>query len=407
MKILYFHQHFSTPNGATGIRSYEMAKALIAEGHQVTMVCGSYQGGHTGLDQPFVKGKRTGTVDQIKIIEFELAYANQQSFIERSKVFIKFAWSSIKVALTESYDVIFTTTTPLTAAIPGIIAKHLKRKPFIFEVRDLWPELPREMGVIKNPVILKSLAFLEWLAYKSADKHIALSPGIKTGIERHLSPKFMATNSVAMIPNGCDLEIFNTKDDSWQPEGIADDDFVAVFSGTHGIANDLEQLLEVARELKQRKFNNIKIVLIGQGKQKATLMEKAKAEQLTQLIFLEPVNKHQLAKLFKRADVGLQVLANVPAFYFGTSPNKFFDYLSASLPVINNYPGWVAELITSHQCGIAVPPNNPKAFAEALLAMSLDKERQQKMAKNSLALAQSTFSRVQLSQEFVTVFEAS
>ena len=217
----------------------------------------------------------------------------------------------------------------------------------------------------------------------------------------------MATNSVAMIPNGCDLEIFNTKDDSWQPVGIADDDFVAVFSGTHGIANDLEQLLEVARELKQRQLSKIKMVLIGQGQQKAALMEKAQAEQLTPLVFLEPVNKHQLAKLFNRADVGLQVLANVPAFYFGTSPNKFFDYLSASLPVINNYPGWVAELITSHQCGIAVPPNNPEAFAEALLAMSLDKERQQQMAQNSFTLAQSRFSRARLSQEFVTVFEAN
>src|SRR5690606_22199836 len=113
MKVLYFHQHFSTPKGSTGIRSYEMARRLIARGHQVTMVCGCYAGGGSGLTTEFKNGSRRGTVDGIDIIEFDLAYSNSDGFIARSGVFLKYAIRSIGLALNETYDVIFATTTPL------------------------------------------------------------------------------------------------------------------------------------------------------------------------------------------------------------------------------------------------------------------------------------------------------
>jgi len=154
MKILYFHQHFSTPKGSAGIRSYAMAQSLIRNGHQVTIVCGSFGAGQTGLTEPFKNGVRQGNVDGIDIIEFELPYSNSLSFLKRILIFLSFAFKSIKVAFTEHYDVLFATTTPLTAGIPGVFAKWLRRKPFVFEVRDLWPELPKAMGVIKNPIVL-------------------------------------------------------------------------------------------------------------------------------------------------------------------------------------------------------------------------------------------------------------
>ncbi|WP_448546972.1 glycosyltransferase family 4 protein [Thalassotalea fusca] len=401
MRIIYFHQHFSTPNGSTGIRSYEMAKALTAKGHQVTMVCGSYTGGVTGLEQPFVNGKREGTVDGIHVIELELDYANEQSFLTRSIVFFKFALRSVKLALFREYDVIFCTTTPLTAGIPGIFAKVFRRKSFIFEVRDLWPELPKAMGVITNPVVLSLLAALEWLTYKCADRHIALSPGIASGIARHVE-----SDHITAIPNGCDLTIFANPDSNWQPEGINDNDFVALFSGTHGLANGLDQLIEVAKELKQRQQKHIKLVLIGQGREKAKLMTLASQHQLSNILFLEPVAKPQLAQLMQRANVGLQVLANIPAFYYGTSPNKFFDYIAAGLPVINNYPGWLAEMIETHQCGIAVTPEDPIAFADALVKMQSEPELCEKMAVNAQNLARTQFSREQLSLQFIDVFES-
>jgi len=396
MKILYFHQHFSTPKGSAGIRSYAMAQSLIRNGHQVTMVCGSFGAGQTGLTQPFNKGVRRGVVDDIDIIEFELPYSNSLSFLKRILIFLSFAFKSIKVALTEQYDIVFATTTPLTAGIPGIFAKWLRRKPFVFEVRDLWPELPKAMGVIKNPIILWMMSVLEWTSYHSADRLVGLSPGIVDGIiKRGIVPE-----KVASIPNGCDLDIFASEHQPWRPEGVEEADLMAIFTGTHGLANGLNAVLDVAVELRDRQRTDIKLVLVGDGMQKKVLMERAEKLQLSNVVFHNPVNKEKLAGLMASADIGLQILANVPAFYYGTSPNKFFDYISAGLPVLNNYPGWLAELITKEQCGFAVPPENPKAFADALEQAADQREQLNQMGKNGQQVAKEQFNRSILSQKF-------
>jgi glycosyltransferase involved in cell wall biosynthesis len=396
MKILYLHQHFSTPKGSAGIRSYAMAQSLIRNGHQVTMVCGSFGAGQTGLTQPFNKGMRRGMVDGIDIIEFELPYSNALSFLKRILIFLSFAFKSIKVALTEQYDVVFATTTPLTAGIPGIFAKWFRRKPFVFEVRDLWPELPKAMGVIKNPIVLWMMSVLEWTSYHSADRLVGLSPGIVDGIiKRGIAPE-----KVASIPNGCDLDIFASEHQAWRPEGVQPTDLMAIFTGTHGLANGLNAVLDAAVELKKRQRTDIKLVLVGDGMQKKALLERAAELQLDNVIFHDPVNKAKLAGLMASADIGLQILANVPAFYYGTSPNKFFDYISAGLPVLNNYPGWLAELITKEQCGFAVPPENPQAFADALEQAANQREQLIEMGGNGQQVAREQFNRSILSQKF-------
>lgn len=396
MKILYFHQHFSTPKGSAGIRSYAMAQTLIKSGHQVTMVCGSFGAGQTGLAQPFVKGARRGVVDGIEIIEFELPYSNSMSFLQRVKIFFSFAFKSIKVALTEKYDVVFATTTPLTAGIPGIAAKWLKRKPFVFEVRDLWPELPKAMGVIKNPVILSLMSMLEWVSYRSADRLIGLSPGIVQGITK----RGVAPEKVALIPNGCDLNIFAGEHESWRPAQVAESDLMAIFTGTHGLANGLDAVIAVATELKKRQRDDIKLVLVGDGMKKKDLQLQAQKLELNNVVFHDPVNKDKLAGLMASADLGLQILANIPAFYYGTSPNKFFDYIAAGLPVLNNYPGWLAEMIEEKQCGFSVPPESPERFADALEKAADNREELKKMGVRAQELAREEFDRVKMSQQF-------
>jgi len=397
MKILYFHQHFSTPKGSAGIRSYEMARRLIKRGHQVTMVCGSYRGGETDLTESFVNGLRRGTVDGIDVIEFNLAYSNNDSFIKRSLTFAKFAMRSVGLAFTEQYDVVFATTTPLTAGIPGIFARWLRRKPFVFEVRDLWPELPRAMGVIRNPMVLGAMGILEWVSYRSAHRLIGLSPGIVDGIARLNVP----SERISLVPNGCDLDIFTGDLEPWQPISVKQDDLMAVFAGTHGIANGLDAVLNAAQVLKQRGREDIKLVLIGQGKLKTELQAHAKDDGLTNVIFYDPVDKNQLAGLLASADIGLQILANIPAFYYGTSPNKFFDYISAGLPVLNNYPGWLAEQINKHQCGFVVPPDNDEDFADALEKAADNRDELIVMSKNGRKLAESRYDRKLLADQWV------
>jgi glycosyltransferase involved in cell wall biosynthesis len=375
-----------------------MARRLVSSGHQVTMVCGVSERAGTGLTGPFRRGRREGEVDGIHVIELALPYSNRDHFPKRAWTFLRFAFRSVGIALRAKYDLALATSTPLTAGIPGIFARWLRGKPFVFEVRDLWPELPREMGVISNPVVLNAMSLLELISYKSAHGLIGLSPGIVDGIKR----RGIEPGRITMIPNGCDLEVFGrvSNEDSEITSAVSLDEFVAVYAGAHGIANGLNSVLDAAAELQRRGNKRIKLLLIGDGMRKANLQQRAARDNLDNVLFLDPLSKLRLAALMARAGVGLMVLQNVPAFYNGTSPNKFFDYLAAGLPVVNNYPGWVAELIRHHRCGIAIPPNNACRFANALEELAGDPAMTVQYGENARRLAEMQFSRDDLACNF-------
>ncbi len=402
MKVLYFHQHFSTPEGSSGIRSYSMSRCLLERGHQVTMICGSYLGSNTGLISPFINGKRRGMVDGIDVIEFDLTYANADGFTKRVLTFFKYALRGLKLVFTEKYDLVFASTTPLTAGIPGILARWLRNKPFIFEVRDLWPELPKEMGVITNPFLLILISILEWVSYHSAHRVIALSPGIVKGIEK----RGINTDKISLVPNGCDLDIFDTKVKSWRPTEIKDTDLLVLFAGTHGIANGLDSVLDAAKELHFRKRDDIKILFLGHGKLKNSLIDRVNNEGLDNVIFHEPVDKKTLAGLMSSTDIGLQTLANISVFYYGTSPNKFFDYISAGVPVLNNYPGWLAEMINENDCGFSIPPENPNLFADVLEQAADNRSYLKDKGLKAKALAIEKFDRKILASQWAESLEA-
>ncbi|MDY0169942.1 MAG: glycosyltransferase family 4 protein, partial [Thermoguttaceae bacterium] len=303
----------------------------------------------------------------------------------------------------EEYDLLFATSTPLTVGVPGIIMKLTRhRKPFVFEVRDLWPELPRALGM-KNPFLLAGMSALEWTSYHLADGCVGLSPGICKGIARRIRKDIR----IVMIPNSSDLELFKPgRREDLSLDGIGSSDFVAVFTGAHGVANGLHAILDVAVELKRRGRRDIVLALIGQGKMKPQLVERALREELSNCRFFDPMPKTQLSAVLASADAGLMILANVPAFYYGTSPNKFFDYISSGLPVVNNYPGWLADLICEHECGLVVPPDDPSALADALVAMADDPERRRAMGRRARILAESTFDRDMLGNTLVDYLES-
>jgi len=402
VKILYFHQHFATPQGAAGTRSYEFAQALSARGHTVTVVCGAHR--HSGLKLPFdpVENWSRGRVGGFEVISLPLDYSNRDSLLQRGWTFLKFAARSVKLALTEEYDLVFVTSTPITAVLPGLAGKWFRGKPMVFEVRDLWPELPKALG-LKNPFVLGAMSTLEWLGYHSANACIGLSPGIVEGIQRRAP----AGQKVYSIPNGADLELFHPRKRApLTLPGIGPQDFVAGFTGAHGPANGLDALLNVARELQRRGRTNIKLVFMGDGKDKDRLAQLAQAEGLQACLFYDAVPKETLASLTASFDVGLMVLKNLPAFYQGTSPNKFFDYASAGIPILNNYPGWLAEWLQRYEAGIVVPPDDPVAFADALEYLAAHPEHARRLGAQARRLAEENFSRPRLAEQFVHVLES-
>ena len=401
MRLLYFHQHFATPRGSTGTRSYEFARALVARGHQVTVICGAHQ--LSGVDLPYdvSRGWHRGDVDGIDVISLPLAYSNRDSLFRRGLAYVRFALRSVRLALTLDCDLVFATSTPITAVIPGLAAKWFRGKPFVFEVRDLWPELPRALG-LRNPFLLGGMSLLEFLGYRSSDACVGLSPGIVEGIRARADERL----PIAMIPNGSDLEVFHpAKRTRLALPGIGPDDFVAGFTGAHGVANGLDALLDVAQELRRRGDRRVKLVFIGDGKEKERLAARATELGLTNCLFFPPVPKTELGAITASLDCGLMVLRDIPAFYRGTSPNKFFDYVAAGIPVINNYPGWLADLIGEHGCGIVVPPGDPAAFADALQRFAADGVTCRAMGAAARVLAEKEFARPLLAARFAATLE--
>jgi glycosyltransferase involved in cell wall biosynthesis len=176
---------------------------------------------------------------------------------------------------------------------------------------------------------------------------------------------------------------------------------VATYCGTHGAANDLGNALDAAAQLKAANRTDIVIQLIGSGAEKSALIKRARLEGLDNVRFVDSVPKTQLAEMLAESDIGLQCLANLPAFYYGTSPNKFFDYLSAGLPVLCNYPGWVAQMIEQNNCGFVVPPADPAAFAAALIHAADHRNLLPDMAANATRLGRDQFDRNKLAAQWM------
>lgn len=388
MKVLYFHQYFTTPRFAGGTRSYEIAKRMMQNGLQVELVC---------INNPMFalkeikKGEFRGNVDGVDVIAYDVPYSNSMGLFSRTIAFSKFIFKSVSLIFRENYDVIYATSTPLTVGIMGVLAKLFRRnKKFIFEVRDLWPELPIAMGM-RNPFLILSMWILERLSYNFADKCVGLSPGIVEGIRRGCINK---NKPIYMVPNACDVSIIEPNERGIDElDGISRDDFVAIFTGAHGIANGLYALLDVAKILKEKGRGDIKIVLIGEGKLKNSLILRSRNENLDNVKFFNPIPKCDLFKLIAKSDVGLMILDNIPAFYYGTSPNKFFDYLACGIPILTNYKGWVADIIRENKCGYYVEHSDSEAFADTLIKMADNKSENEQMRKNSRRVAENDFSR--------------
>lgn len=402
MHVAYIHQHFQTLSDNSGTRSYELSRQLIAAGHRVTMVSGASLGAGRRLD---LTGKATTVdVDGIRVIYINEVYDNQLGFWRRVACFRRFAKKAQRAVEAENADLVLATSTPLTVGIPGMKGARRLGVPFVFEVRDLWPELPIAMGIIKNPLMKWYLRRMERNIYRAAAHCIALSPGMKEGIAATGYP----ADRITMIPNAADLDLF-------RPDGgLPEDRWVGdraccrfVFSGAHGPANGLDALIDAAVELKRRNETGIQFVCVGDGRLKPDHIERTRRLGLESiLLWHDPVPKADFARLLPTFDVGLMLLKNVPSFYRGTSPNKFFDYIACGLPVLNNYPGWLAGMIAEGEFGRVVPPDDPAAFADACVLFRDRREERGAMGRRARRYAEQHCSRAAMGEKFVRTLEA-
>ncbi len=402
MHVAYIHQHFTTKTGSSGTRSYELSQRLIQAGHSVTMICGVSAFSNLAVDPD--RRIIEQTVDGIRVFSVSEPYSNRMSFWRRILAFGRFAREAERIVKSLDADLVFATSTPLTVGIPGMKGARKLDVPFVFEVRDLWPELPIAMGVVRNPVLKWYLRRMERRIYGAAEWIIALAPGIRDGILRTGYP----AERISTIPNASDLDLFMPSTEPLNDERFGrPDDFKLVFTGTHGLANGLDSVLDAIAELKRRGATGLRFIFIGDGGVKDHLVSRSRREGLDPYIsWLPSMPKAELASVLPRMHVGMMILKNVPSFYYGTSPNKFFDYIASGLPVLNNYPGWLADMIREHECGVAVQSDDPVAFADAVLSLRDRGEELNDMGRRGRALAEARFSRAELGRRFVEVLES-
>jgi glycosyltransferase involved in cell wall biosynthesis len=406
LRILYLHQHFSTPDGATATRAYNHAAALAEAGHAVTLACGRYAGAATGLAGPFRHGARRGAVAGFEVVEFDLPYGNAQSLARRSRVFLRYAAATSRLALRQRWDLILASSTPPTVAIPALLARLLRGTPFLFEIRDPWPELPAALSRPREGAgggvpgaVLAAIGRLADAACRRASVVVALTEGMaRTALARGTDP-----DRLRVLPQGADLALFGPDARPWRPDGVGAEEMVAVYAGAHGRANGLGVVLDAAARLRG---TGIRILLVGDGAEKPALMARAAAEELP-VLFLDPMPKRRLAGLLAGADAGLLCLAPVPEFAEWTAPNKLAECLAAGLPVVANVPGRAQRLLAEGGCGLTVPPGDGDGLAAALLAMADDPARRRVMGQAARRLAERHFDSRQIAARLVATVEAA
>lgn len=398
MHILLIHQAFAALDEPGGTRHHELARHLVNQGHQVTIIASSVSY-LTGITE----GKRIRKSSDdlgVTLIRSYTLPALHRSFVWRVISFLSFMVSSfINGLFVRKVDLVWGTTPPIFQGLTALFLARLKGVPFLLEVRDLWPAFAVAVGVLKNKLLISLSEWLEGFLYKNADQVMVNSPGFVDHVQSR------GANQVCLIPNGADPAMFSP-----QARGLEfraahglDGQFVVLYAGAHGMSNDLEVVLDAAEQLKDEK--EIRIVLLGSGKEKARLQADAIKRHLENVLFLPPVPKLKMNEALAAADACLAILKPID-LYKTTYPNKVFDYMAAGRPVILAIDGVIRDVVEGAQAGIVVKPGDPTALAAAIRELSSDPEKCRQMGMNGRKMIETRFSRVELADKFTALLES-
>jgi glycosyltransferase involved in cell wall biosynthesis len=401
--VLYFHQYFATRRRSTATRSYELARRLVDRGHRVTIVSRDTRMLESGREEREGKVVAREQVDGIDVLFLNVPYANRYPTPVRLASFTAFTIAaSVAGALGRKPDVVFASSTPLTIGIAGLLTARLKRVPFVFEIRDLWPAVPVELGVLKGGTAIRSAEWLERRLYDGAERIVVLSEGAREALVGRGIP----AEKLVLIPNAADLDVFrpDVVDDAFRAKHGLEGRFVAVYAGAMGRANGLDQLVGAADALRRWGDDRITIVALGDGGERLRLEERAKELGLDNVLFLPAVPKDELAGIVGAADVTLTVFAPYPVLETN-SPNKFFDSLAAGKPVVVNLDGWLRRLVEEHDAGVWVPAGNAEGLAGALSSLAANPAKVEAMGRNARALAEREFGRDEMADRLARTLE--
>lgn len=384
------HQHFKSPQGGGAIRSYYLAKALVDAGHRVVVITSSNEKRHDITD-----------VDGIEVHYLPIPYDNRLKFYSRGWAFIRYVISaSHESGPFRDFDVCYAISVPLTVGLIGRWLKFRYKLPFIFEVGDLWPDAPIQMGFVRNHFFQRALYAIEKAIYHQARSVVALSPPIKSAIERKSPGK-----KVHLIPNMADCDFFEPDDKipSLEAKFGVQEKLVVSYIGALGVANGLDYFLECANAARKMELP-IHFILCGDGAMRDGLEANIKRLNLNNLSLLDFVNRDGVREIMNVTDAVFICYKNVPILETG-SPNKFFDGLAAGKLIVINFGGWIRKEIEDERCGIFADPTQASDFVTKISPFVSDRSLLKQYQAASRKLAEKKYSRTLLSAEYQKIFQ--
>lgn len=407
MKILLIHQYFigKDGSGGGGVRFNEMVNEWLKQGHTVDVLAGTvhYAEGHK---LPQYKGSfifKEIYSENLTVYRCHVSEAYNVNFVGRLWAYFSFVFSSIIAGLfsiKNKHDLILATSPPLFVGITCLVLAKVKRIPYLFEVRDLWPESAIDTGVLKNKLIIKLSYWFEKKIYADAAKINVVTPAFKEILE---TKKNIPKEKVIMIPNAADfsmaeraLENFN-REEFREMHGF-NDKYVVIYVGAHGVANGLMLLINAAEKLKND--DRVLIVTVGAGMQKSMLMQEADKRNLNNIKFFDPVPKTEIFRFILAADIGTSILLKNDTFKTIYS-NKTFDYMSCKKPIIMAIDGVSRKLVDDAECGLYSEPENTEQFTRSVKFYLNNKNKITEHGNNGYKFAKENFDRLKLAYKYL------
>ena len=391
MHLLYIAQYFSFPESSSGTRAFDLASSFVKRGIDVTVIT-SYTGRQNSPQW------ETFCRDGMSFYRLNCPYNNNMSFWQRINAFVYFMRNATKMALKLEFDVVLATSTPLSIGYPALVVHRKKHKPYVFEVRDVWPGVPIAMGYFKNKFVQKILYAFEKRIYKKAAAIVPLS----TGMDENIKRRYPNDKSV-VIPNISEINRFANIEktvDITVPEGKK----VLLYAGTFGNVNGVGYIIEMAS--RTYKYGpNVWYYLIGYGKEKKKITKLA--EELGVLdknVFIfDPVRKTDLPYLYSIVSVGSSFVIDIPALW-DNSANKFFDTLAAHRPMVINHEGWQADTIRKYNCGYVLPPEVSDEAAKGFVDYMSNDELLREQGENAFKLGKEQYSLEVAVEKYMKIF---
>jgi len=403
MNILLIHQYFKESDVTGGARFNEMTRIWKEEGHQITVIAGNLDGQSIKKRKEY-KGKFITRKEQngIKVLRCYVSESYNTNFLGRLWAYFSFVLSGTIAGLfkaRDKYDIILVTSPPLFVGIIAYILSLVKNIPFVFEVRDLWPESAIDTGVLKNKIIIKFAFWFERFIYKKAKLINVLTPAFYKILR---DEKLISQEKLIEIPNASDFNLseellINFDREKFRSANKFQDKFVITYVGAHGVANGLEQVLDTAKLLQD---TNVLFVLVGTGMQKSKLQQRAVELGLPNVAFLNPVPKKEVLKYILASEMGMSVLLKIDTFKTVYS-NKTFDYMSCKKPILMAIDGVSRELVEKANAGIFVEPENPADFAQKIRFYISHPELLDTQGENGYKYAKENFDRNILAKKYL------